>query len=66
MNRVEKGCCGDCAKCTLLASGEVDMIPCVLDQMFRRVQRLETMMEVKPVKLAGDLKCLTNKTEDDE
>lgn len=36
--RLKKECCGDCATCELLADGEVEMIPCVLDQLFRRVQ----------------------------
>lgn len=45
MNRVDKACCGDCAKCALLANGEVDMIPCALDQILRRVQRLECNIE---------------------
>ena len=47
MNRVDKACCGDCAKCELLANGEVDMVPCVLDQMFRRIISLEK--EVKNI-----------------
>lgn len=41
MNRVEQACPGDCAKCQLLADNKVDMIPCVLDQLFRRIQRIE-------------------------
>lgn len=36
--RIEGRCVGDCAKCQLLQEGAVDMIPCVLDQIFRRVQ----------------------------
>ncbi len=36
--RLKKECCGDCAQCELLAGGEVEMVPCVLDQLFRRVQ----------------------------
>ena len=36
--RLKKECCGDCAQCELLAEGAVEMIPCVLDQLFRRVQ----------------------------
>lgn len=39
--RIEGKCIGDCSKCQLLANGEVDMIPCVLDQIFNRVQRNE-------------------------
>lgn len=39
--RVEGKCCGNCEVCQLLADGQVDMIPCVLDQIFQRLQRLE-------------------------
>lgn len=53
MNRIDKGCCGDCAKCALLADGKVDMIPCILDQIFRRVMRLERFAENKEVGLAA-------------
>jgi hypothetical protein len=45
MGRLEGVCGGDCARCELLASGQVDMIPCILDQIFRRVQRLESEIE---------------------
>lgn len=41
MNRIEQACPGDCARCQLLADGKVDMVPCVLDQLFRRIQRIE-------------------------
>ena len=41
--RVEGKCCGNCEICQLLANGQVDMIPCVLDQIFQRLQRLEQM-----------------------
>lgn len=41
MSRLQGTCKGDCSKCELLANGEVDMIPCVLDQIFQRVQRNE-------------------------
>lgn len=61
MNRASKACCGDCATCELLAQGEVDMIPCALDQLLRRVIRLESIVEAKPVKLAGEPKVLTAK-----
>lgn len=58
MGRVQGGCCGDCAKCELLAAGQVDMIPCILDQIFRRVQRLESEIESskKLTLVAGELK----------
>lgn len=39
--RVEGKCIGDCSKCQLLANGEVDMIPCILDQIFIRVKKNE-------------------------
>lgn len=38
-------CIGDCAKCELAQSGQVDMIPCAIDQMFQRVQRMEKQLE---------------------
>ena len=38
-------CIGDCAKCELAQSGQVDMIPCAIDQMFQRVQRMEKNIE---------------------
>lgn len=53
MNRVEKSCCGDCAKCALLANGEVDMVSCALDQILRRVMRLERLVENKKAGLAA-------------
>ena len=39
MSRISKQCPGDCSKCDLLISGEVDMVPCVLDQIFQHVRR---------------------------
>ena len=41
MSRIKGICKGDCSLCELLANGEVDMIPCVLDQIFHRVQKNE-------------------------
>lgn len=41
MARIENVCKEDCSSCELLAQGMVDMVPCVLDQIFRRVQRIE-------------------------
>lgn len=43
--RIDGKCCGDCAQCKLLQNGDVDMIPCILDQLFRRVQRIEREIE---------------------
>jgi hypothetical protein len=45
MNRIEQLCPGDCAKCQLLADGKVDMVPCALDQIMRRMQRIEKNIE---------------------
>ena len=39
--RVEGKCIGDCSKCQLLANGEVDMIPCILDQIFIRTRKID-------------------------
>lgn len=39
MARVDGKCIGDCSRCELLAAGEVDMVPCVLDQIFARVRK---------------------------
>ena len=72
MNRVDGICCGDCSKCTLLANGEVDMIPCILDQIFRRVQTNEneiaTLKEMITTKETVDVNVVSNKlkNEDDE
>lgn len=54
MNRIDKGCCGDCAQCALLADGKVDMVPCALDQILRRLMRFEKKMDGKPETLAAD------------
>ncbi len=54
MNRIDKSCCGDCAQCALLADGKVDMVPCALDQILRRLMRLEKKMDGKPETLAAD------------
>ena len=54
MNRIDKGCCGDCAQCALLADGKVDMVPCALDQILRRLMRLEKKVDGKPETLAAD------------
>lgn len=45
MARVEGKCIGDCSKCELLAAGEVDMIPCILDQIFARVKKQGVELE---------------------
>lgn len=54
MNRIDKACCGDCAQCQLLADGAVDMVPCILDQLFRKVQNIERVInDGKPSALAS-------------
>lgn len=44
MSRLQGTCIGDCSKCELLGNGEVDMIPCILDQIFQRLQKNERMI----------------------
>lgn len=44
--RLNETCCGDCSQCELIKSGNVDMIPCVLDQIFQRLQRMEKSKEL--------------------
>ncbi len=69
MSRIDKACCGDCAQCALLADGVVEMVPCVLDQIFKRqellgeaVRRLSESVarlsaaEATPPKLAAKIK----------
>lgn len=43
--RVNGRCCEDCSQCTLLQEGKVDMIPCLLDQVFQRLKRLEVAVK---------------------
>lgn len=50
--RVEGKCCGDCSRCDLLAEGKVDMIPCAIDQIFQRVQKIENKILNKEVNIA--------------
>lgn len=45
MARLGKACPGDCSKCEMLRDGEVDMIPCILDQLFQRQQWHEKMLD---------------------
>lgn len=40
--RIEGKCFGDCSKCELLQNGKVDMIPCILDQIFHHIKKLES------------------------
>ena len=60
--RVEGKCCGNCEVCQLLADGQVDMIPCVLDQIFQRLQRLE-QMNINKGKKRTNIAELTTKEE---
>ena len=45
MARLQQQCPGDCSRCEMLAAGEVEMVPCVLDQLFARVQRQEKRLK---------------------
>lgn len=44
MGRLSKVCPGDCSECPLLQKGEVQMVPCILDQIFQRTQRNEELL----------------------
>lgn len=57
MERLTGKCPGDCSKCELLATGSVDMVPCILDQIFARTQRIETQLsqdQDTTLRLAGN------------
>lgn len=41
MTRLEYKCIEDCSNCELLKEGKVDMIPCLLDQMFQKTKKME-------------------------
>lgn len=41
MTRLENKCIEDCSNCELLKDGKVDMIPCLLDQMFQKTKKME-------------------------
>jgi hypothetical protein len=43
--RTDGKCCGDCGSCRLEADGQVDMVPCVLDQIFQRLQGVEKTLQ---------------------
>lgn len=52
MGRLSGKCIGDCSRCELLKNGDVDMMPCILDQIFQRTQKNERELE--------DIKSLLN------
>lgn len=57
MERLSGKCPGDCSKCELLATGSVDMVPCILDQIFARTQRIEAQLNKEQdvvLRLAGN------------
>jgi hypothetical protein len=53
MRRVSASCSGDCGDCRLLKTGQVDMIPCVLDQLMQRVRRIEKAMAGEALRISG-------------
>lgn len=64
MERLKENCPGDCTQCKLLQSGEVNMIPCILDQIFKRVQFLQTQntsLEDEVQKLQVEIESMKNK-----
>lgn len=57
MERLTGKCPGDCSRCELLAAGSVDMVPCILDQIFARTQRIEAQVNKSTdttLRLAGN------------
>lgn len=69
MSRLKGTCKGDCSRCELLAGGEVDMIPCVLDQIFQRLQRSEKAIAVIAEKIEAKnvfVSVEQEKTDEDE
>lgn len=60
MARVNGKCIGDCSRCELLADGEVDMIPCILDQIFARVRKQGAELEEikKKINEQGKTSCV--------
>lgn len=45
MARIGKACPGDCSKCEMLLDGEVDMIPCILDQIFQGQKKARSIQQ---------------------
>lgn len=65
MERLKENCPGDCTQCKLLQSGDVDMIPCILDQIFKRVQVVQTQNESlqdEVKKLQAEVEATRNKS----
>jgi hypothetical protein len=54
MRRVSASCSGDCGDCQLLRAGQVDMIPCVLDQLMQRMRRIEKAMAGEALRISGE------------
>lgn len=53
MARIQEICCGDCDSCKLRLEGRVDMVPCVLDQIFRKMQDFERRVDEIQKAIAG-------------
>lgn len=67
MDRLQTQCPGDCSRCSLLAEGSVEMVPCVLDQLMQRVQRQgKQLKEIQDAIASGSPSALasTNTTND--
>lgn len=54
MARIGQTCPGDCSNCDLLAEGYVEMVPCILDQIFQRVRKNESVLEALSARLSSD------------
>lgn len=67
MDRLQTQCPGDCSRCSLLAEGAVEMVPCALDQLMQRVQRQgKQLKEIQDAIASGSPSALasTNTTND--
>lgn len=53
MARIGQTCPGDCSNCDLLAEGYVEMVPCILDQIFQRVRKNESALEALSARLSS-------------
>lgn len=76
MARIDDVCPGNCATCGLLQAGRVEMVPCLLDQVFQTLKRqgkeiaeLKEMINEIPQEVATEVNLAAiedEQPEDDE
>lgn len=66
IRKLDKACPGDCSKCELLQTGEIsDMVPCILDQIFHRVQENTIMIgRIMDTLSSNDITTVNHPNED--